>query len=263
VSGSAPPPILEQILAAKREANEGLRQRYAQWRPPAAPPARRDLRAALSGPGIALIAEFKRRSPSKGELRANADPAQRARAYEGAGAAALSVLTDRGFFAGELEDLVAARSVVRLPTVRKDFLLEECQIAESAGPEGPDAVLLIAAALAGDQLRSLRQLAERCGQAALVEVHDQAELDQALESGAELIGINNRDLRTFEASLETTLRLRRRIPEGVVVVSESGIHSRDDVRRLGEAGVDAILVGEALMTADDPTAKIRELLGER
>jgi len=256
-------PILDHILAEKRAANAALRERHAGWEPPMAPPARRDFRKALRGSGIALIAEFKRRSPSRGELRAEADPAQVARCYQQAGAAALSVLTDSRFFGGTLADLWAARAATGLPVLRKDFLLEPCQLAESAGAEGPDAVLLIAAALRGEQLRSLRGLAQDCGQDALVEVHDEAELEAALESGADIIGINNRDLGTFEVSLETTLRLRPRIPSGLLVVSESGVYTRDDVRRLAEAGVDAVLVGEALMTAADPGAKLRELLGQR
>jgi len=137
------------------------------------------------------------------------------------------------------------------------------QLAESCGPEGPDCLLLIAAALSGERLRGLRELAARCGQACLVEVHDEGELDRALEGGAEIVGINNRDLRTFEVSLDTTLRLRPRVPEGIPVVSESGIHGAEDVRRLAEAGVDAMLVGDALMAAEDPARKIGELLGAR
>ncbi len=200
--------ILDEILAHKRCEIEGLRRRYAGWAPPAAAPARRDFRAAIGGDGVSLIAEFKRRSPSRGEIRAGAQPVDIARAYERAGAAALSVLTDERYFGGSLADLTAARGAVGLPALRKDFFIDECQFAESAGPEGPDCVLLIAAALEVGQLRALRELAARCGQAALVEVHDEAELDRALESGAEIIGINNRNLQTFEVSLDATLRLR-------------------------------------------------------
>jgi indole-3-glycerol phosphate synthase len=152
---------------------------------------------------------------------------------------------------------------VTVPVLRKDFIIERSQIAESSGPDGPDCLLLIAAALEVEQLRELRELAGRCGQLALVEVHDEAELERALASGAEIIGINNRDLRTFEVSLETTLRLRPRLPPGIPVVSESGIRGPEEVRRLADAGVDAILVGEALMVADDPVAKIHELMGAR
>ena len=210
-----------------------------------------------------MIAEFKRRSPSRGEIRPGAQPCAVVRAYEGAGAAAVSVLTEERFFGGTLDDLEAARGAIGLPVLRKDFIIDEVQLAESCGPEGPDGLLLIAAALTVDRLRSLRELAARCGQAALVEVHDEAEVDRALESGAEIVGINNRNLRTFEVSVDTTLKLRPRVPEGIPIVSESGIHTAEDVRRLAGAGVDAMLVGEALMSAQDPARKIEELLGAR
>jgi len=252
--------ILDEILAHKRSEIARLRERHRNWEPPAVAPKRRDFAGALRGQGISLIAEFKRRSPSRGDIRSGADPADLARSYERAGAAALSVLTDERFFGGSLEDLARARGTVSLPVLRKDFLIDGCQIAESAGPEGADCILLIAAALDAGQLRPLRELAARCGQAALVEVHDEAEVERALECGAEIVGINNRDLKTFEVSLDTTLRLRPRIPEGVIVVSESGIYTAEDVCRLADAGVDAILVGEALMAAPDPAGKIRELL---
>jgi indole-3-glycerol phosphate synthase len=210
---------------------------------------------------VSLIAEFKRRSPSRGDINAGADPARVARAYAGAGAAALSVLTDDRFFGGSMEDLLATRGAAELPVLRKDFIIDPCQVAESSGADGPDCLLLIAAALEVGQLRALRELAARCGQAALVEVHNEEELEEALESGAEIVGINNRDLRTFEVSLEMTLSLRPRVPTGIPVVSESGIRAADDVRRLADGGVDAILVGEALMAADDPARRIEELMG--
>jgi indole-3-glycerol phosphate synthase len=275
--------ILDEILAHKRSEIEGLRRRYADWAPPSRPPARRGfaigrgvreprenerrLHEACAQPheprgqGIALIAEFKRRSPSRGEIRPGALPAEIVSAYQRGGAAALSVLTDRRYFGGSMEDLVAAREATNLPTLRKDFIIEPCQIAESSGPEGPDCVLLIAAALGVGELRELRELAAACGQEALVEVHDEDELGRALASGAGMIGINNRDLRTLRVSLDTTLRLRPLVPTGIPVVAESGIRRRDDVERLAEAGVDAILVGEALMAAPDAGAKVRELLG--
>ncbi len=263
--------ILDEIVGHKRVEIAPLRVRYADWSPPAVAPARRGFGRAVHsstslGAGepraqIALIAEFKRRSPSRGGIRPGALPMEVAGVYQQAGATALSVLTDERFFGGNLDDLSAARGAVSLPVLRKDFILEECQLAQSAGPDGPDAVLLIAAALTVEELRSLRELAARCGQDSLVEVHNEMELDRALESGATTIGINNRDLRTFQVSLDTTLRLRHRVPAGVPVVSESGIHTRDDVLRLVDAGVDAMLVGEALMAAEDPQAKVRELLG--
>jgi indole-3-glycerol phosphate synthase len=173
------------------------------------------------------------------------------------------VLTDERFFGGSMEHLIAARTAVKLPALRKDFIIDEIQLAASCLPDGPDALLLIVAALGADQLRELREAAARCGQVALVEVHNEAELDRALESGAEIIGINNRDLTTFEVSLNTTIRLRPRVPEDIPVVAESGIHTADDVRRLADAGVDAMLVGEALMGADHPALKIEELLSAR
>jgi indole-3-glycerol phosphate synthase len=255
--------ILDQILAHKRGEIAELRRRQADWQPPAAPPPRRDFGGALGRRGLSLIAEFKRRSPSRGEIAAGAEAAEMARIYARAGAAAMSVLTDGRFFGGDLADLAGARAAMDLPVLRKDFIIDASQIAESAGPEGPDALLLIAAALSAAELRALRELAARCGQAALVEVQDEADLDGALESGAAIIGINNRDLRTFSVSLDTTLRLRPLIPDGLSVVSESGIHTRDDVLRLADAGVDAILVGESLMTSGDPAAKIEELMGSQ
>jgi indole-3-glycerol phosphate synthase len=253
--------ILDEILAHKRREIDDLQRRYADWSPPAAAAPRREFKQALSTEGISLIAEFKRRSPSRGGIRPGAHPIEVARAYHQAGAVALSVLTDERYFGGSMEDLLAARGAMALPVLRKDFIVDRCQIAESSGVDGPDCLLLIAAALEAGQLRELRELAARCGQAALVEVHDEVELGRALGSGAEIIGINNRDLNTFEVALETTLRLRARVPAGIPVVSESGIRTRDDVLRLADVGVDAMLIGEALMAADDPGAKIHELLG--
>lgn len=248
--------ILDEIIAHKRREIAALAQEARPERWP-----RRDFVAALRRPGISLIAEFKRRSPSRGEIAPAADPACVARQYQEAGAAAMSVLTDTRFFGGSLDDLVCARAACELPVLRKDFIIHPAQVAQSSGKEGPDCLLLIAATLPTVALRQLRELIRGCGQAALVEVHDEEELERALEAGAEVVGINNRDLRTFEVSLATTLRLRPRIPDGILVVSESGIHCRDDVRQLEDAGVDAILVGEALMAADDPRRKIEELLG--
>ncbi len=213
--------ILDEIVAHKRAQMPALQRKFETWEPPPRPPARRDFVGALKRPGMSLIAEFKRRSPSKGDIRLDADPAQVARAYQTAGAAAMSVLTDERFFGGSLDDLRAARGACALPVLRKDFILDRAQIAQSCGNEGPDCLLLIAATLEVEDLRSLRELAAACGQAALVEVHDEGDLEKALASGAEVIGINNRDLRTFEVTLDTTLRLRPRIPEGRIVVSEN------------------------------------------
>ncbi|UCC68500.1 MAG: indole-3-glycerol phosphate synthase TrpC [Armatimonadota bacterium] len=252
--------MLETILAHKREEIAPLRVRHQGWRPPHKPARRRSFAGALRRPGISVIAEFKRRSPSRGNIRLGADPAGIARIYERAGAAAMSVLTDVRFFGGRLDDLRRARGAVGLPVLRKDFVIEPCQIAESADIEGPDCLLLIAAAVTAEELQSLRELAAQCGQAALVEVHNEEELARALESGAEILGINNRDLKTLEVSLETTLKLKPLVPDEIPVVSESGIHTADDMRRLADAGVDAVLIGEALMATQDPARKLEELL---
>ncbi|MEK7404483.1 MAG: indole-3-glycerol phosphate synthase TrpC [Acidobacteriota bacterium] len=220
---------------------------------------RRDFRQPLSGRGTAIIAEIKKASPSKGVLMDQFDPPAIARAYERAGAAALSVLTDEQFFQGSLADLRAARDAGGLPVLRKDFTIDDYQVAEAAA-HGADAILLIAAILPRERLAQLREYAARFGMAALVEVHDEEELEAALDAGADLVGVNNRDLRTFEVTLETSLRLAARIPAGVVKVSESGIHSAEDIRRLGEAGYHAFLVGEHLMKSPDPAAALRALL---
>jgi len=253
--------MLQRILEHKRAEISGLQRRHRGWQPPAKPPPRRDFAAALRAPGLSLIAEFKRRSPSRGDISRNARPADTARAYQAAGAAALSVLTDGEFFGGSLDDLRAARGATGLPALRKDFIIDPCQVAESAGVDGPDCLLLIAAALETEALRDLIALAARCGQAALVETHDEDDLARALAAGADIIGINNRDLRTFEVTLDTTVRLRPRVPAGRLVVAESGVHTRDDMLRLRDAGVDAVLVGEALMAAESPEVKMAELLG--
>jgi indole-3-glycerol phosphate synthase len=183
-----------------------------------------------------------------------------AAAYAEGGAAALSVLTDREYFQGSLDDLGAARRATQLPVLRKDFILDETQIAE-AFAAGADAILLIAAILDAPALRRLREFAGTLALDVLVEAHDEAELDRAIESGATILGVNNRDLHTFDVSLETSLRLARRMPAGVVAVSESGIRTRADVQRLLDAGYSAFLVGEHLMKSPDPAAALRELLG--
>ncbi|MDM7460352.1 MAG: indole-3-glycerol phosphate synthase TrpC [bacterium] len=207
---------------------------------------------------IALIAEIKRASPSKGVIREDFAPAAIAEQYHRASADALSVLTDEPYFQGKPENLYIARQAVPLPALRKDFILDEYQVYESRTLQA-DALLLIVAALPDrKQLHDLRILAESLSMDALVEVHDEWELETAIESGATLVGVNNRDLRTFEVSLETTFRLLRYFPEGVTRVSESGIETAEQVRRLHAAGVDAILVGETLMRAGDPVETVRE-----
>jgi indole-3-glycerol phosphate synthase len=220
---------------------------------------RRDFQAALTGPVPAIIAELKKASPSKGVLATAFDPASIARTYEEGGAAALSVLTDEKHFLGSLSHLESARAAVRLPVLRKDFTIDAYHVHEAAA-HGADAILLIAAILSERQMRDFRELAERYRMAALVEVHDEEELGPAVASGARLIGVNNRNLHTFEVKLETALRLAEKIPAGVVRVAESGIHSSADVERLRAAGYQAFLVGEHLMRSGDPAGALRALL---
>lgn len=226
-------------------------------------PPTRDFASALArecGARINLIAEFKRASPSKGPICLDREPEDVAARYEAAGAAAVSVLTDEPFFSGTLDDLRAVRKAVNLPLLRKDFILDPYQLPE-ARCAGADAVLLIAAALDDDGMKALQAGATELRLDALVEVHNEAELERALGVGAKIIGVNNRDLRTFSVNIETTFRLRDMIPAGIVVVSESGIRSRGDVLALEKAGVDAILVGEHLMRQEDHGRAVRELLG--
>lgn len=218
----------------------------------------RDFRAALQADKPAIISEIKKASPSKGLLCHHFDPPATAKAYASAGAAALSVLTDREFFQGHLGDLQSARAAVDIPVLRKDFTIDELHVIEAAA-HGADAILLIAAVLDESAMRRFRELAAQFGMAALVEVHDPAELNAALDSGAEIVGVNNRDLRTFEVRLETSLRLVEKIPDNVIKVTESGIHNADDVRKLSSAGFDAFLVGEHLMKSEDPGAALRAL----
>lgn len=253
------PDILARIVDHKRtELRNTLHQR-AEWEQAAAHRRNvRNFRAALTSSQPAVISEIKQASPSRGVLSENFDPAAIARLYESGGAAALSVLTDQAFFKGSLDDLLAARGAVDLPVLRKDFTIDEVHVIEAAAHEA-DAILLIAALLDESDLRRFREMAKHYKMAALVEVHDEAELDRALASGAEIIGVNNRNLHTFEVTLETSLRLVEKIPSDVVKVTESGIHSASDVKRLRDAGFDAFLVGEHLMKSPDPAAALREL----
>ena len=206
------------------------------------------------------MAEVKRRSPGAGDIRPGLDPARLAAGYARSGAAAVSVLTDGPYFGGSLGDLRAVKSAIPVPVLRKDFVLDELQVAE-ARAAGADAVLLIARILDGPRLGDLLRSAGRHGVHALVEVHDVDELERALSAGARIVGVNNRDLATFTTDLGVTLGLVGRIPGDVVVVSESGIRARDDVERLGRAGVDAVLVGETLLRADDPGRAAADLVG--
>ncbi|HXG41581.1 MAG TPA: indole-3-glycerol phosphate synthase TrpC [Dehalococcoidia bacterium] len=257
------PSILDEIVAHKRQevaaAKERLPWRELERRLAQVPPLR-PFAAALRGPGLALIAEVKARSPSRGLLRPDLDPAALATTYARAGAAAISVLTDEKYFGGSLDHLRQVREALPdgPPLLRKDFVIDPYQVLE-ARAAGADAVLLIAAALEHKELERLLATARDLGMDALVEVHDEAELEAALAAGADLVGINNRDLRTFRVDLETTVRLRPLVPPGVTVVAESGIHTRQDAARLAALGVDAILVGEALVTAPDPALKVQEL----
>ena len=224
-----------------------------------APP--RDFAGALRGDSIRLIAEVKRASPSKGLLCPNLAASSLARVYSESGAAAISVLTEPEYFLGSFADLEAVRMEVDLPLLCKDFIIDGYQIYK-ARAQGADAVLLIAAILTQHELRVLLETTHSLGMAALVEVHNRDELMKALRVSPGIIGINNRNLEDFSVNLETTFKLRPLIPAGILVVSESGIHSRDEVLGLQQAGVNAILVGEALVTNPDPAAKIAELMGK-
>ncbi len=216
--------------------------------------------ATKTSGGLGLIAEVKAASPSRGILRHNMDPSQIALEYQEGGASAISVLTDERFFHGKLAHLEDVRRTVTLPLLRKDFIIDEYQLIE-ARTSGADAVLLIAALLDEKKLDALLGAAGRLGLDCLVEVHTEEELKRALGTPATLLGINNRDLHTFKIDLETTLRLRPLIPDDKTVVSESGVKSRADVKRLEDAGIDAVLVGEALVQSEDVGSKIRELMG--
>jgi indole-3-glycerol phosphate synthase len=257
--------VLDAILARTRERVAADReQRPLGASHPAvleAPPAR-PFAAALARAGrVNVIAEHKRRSPSRGAIREDLRPADVARAYEAAGAAALSVLTDEAFFGGRLAHLREARAATALPALRKDFVVDPWQVWE-ARVAGADAVLLIVAALTDADLAGLLSVAREAAVDALVEVHDRAELDRALAAGARLVGVNSRDLRTLAVSLDTALALAPAIPDDVVAVAESGIRTASDVRRLREAGFDAFLVGEHLMSAPDPGEALKRLLEE-
>ena len=218
----------------------------------------KDFAGALRGPGLSVIAEMKQRTPSMGVLVEDYRPADLAHAYTDGGAAAISVLTHMAGFGGRPEHVKAARAATSLPILRKDFVTDQYEIAE-ARASGADAVLLIVAALDGPHLVEMLAVVKSRGMGALVEVHDESETATALEAGAELIGVNHRNLRTFEVDLALTERLRRLIPPSVLVVAESGIHDAQDARRVYEAGANAILVGEALMRAEKPELRIREL----
>jgi indole-3-glycerol phosphate synthase len=250
--------VLDGILATTRADVE----RRRVDRPLTAQESRRPphlFRDALAAPGLSIIAEHKRRSPSAGPIGHGVDVAELARAYERGGAAAISVLTEEHNFAGSLDDLRAARAAVSIPIIRKDFVVDSYQLAEAVDA-GADAVLLIVAALGRRRLRELHEEAVGFGLGVLVEVHDADELEVALAVSPAVIGVNNRDLRDFSVDVGRTLALAPLIPDGTIVVSESGLDSPASLRRLGDAGIDAALVGEALMRAADPAAALRALL---
>jgi len=252
--------FLDRIVAAKRaeveERKKSLPMDDLERSLPSSPA--RDFRAALGRKRCALITEVKRKSPSKGVLKQDLDPAALALAYEHSGAAAISVLTDGPFFGGSAHDLIRVRERVGLPVLRKDFIVDPYQVLETRAM-GADAVLLIVAAL-GDALRAYLDMVRSVGLHALVEVHERDELNIALAAGAEIVGINHRDLRTFEVDLTKSLALAPFIPSGITVVAESGIRTREDIRLLMNAGIHAFLVGESLVKSGDVGSRIRELM---
>jgi indole-3-glycerol phosphate synthase len=252
--------VLEQIIVRKRaelvaeRATANLTALEEHRRP-----ARRGFRKALAAARPAIIAEIKKASPSAGVIAEEFDPAAIATGYQQGGATALSVLTDKQFFQGSLDDLVRARVATRLPVLRKDFTLDRYHLLQ-ASAEGADAVLLIVAALDDEELQTLLAETRELQLDALVEVHDESELERALVVGADLIGVNNRNLKTLQVSLETSLRLARRMPPGILTVSESGIRSADDIRRLMGAGYQGFLIGESLMKQPDPGVALAQLI---
>lgn len=257
------PSFLDRIITdrradAVRRREQGALALAKVAAPSASPP--RDLATVLATPGVQLIAEVKRASPSAGAIRVDADPVLTAQMYTRAGAAAVSVLTEPDHFHGSLEDLEAVRAAVTVPVLRKDFLCDVLHLWE-ARAAGADAVLLIVAALSQTELVGLIDLADALGMASLVEVHEAEEVSRALDAGARIVGINSRKLQTLEVDPSTVAKVRPLVPAGVLVVAESGLATRADVEAVSDAGVDAILVGEALMRAGDPSATIAELLG--
>ncbi len=256
--------ILAEIVEQKKQEVAELHARAAlveqqayERKSPARPFAE-----ALRAKSPAIIAEVKKASPSKGLLQPDFHPAFIAHSYEEGGAACLSVLTDKQYFQGSLHDLEAARAAVSLPVLRKDFTVDRLQVFEAAA-HGADAILLIAAVLTTEELQTFRELASSLQLASLVEVHNQEELAKAVDSGAEIIGVNNRDLDTFEVSLDTSLRLSYLMPSGVLRVSESGINTRADIELLRQAGFESFLIGESLMRSKDPSAALKDLIHKR
>lgn len=252
--------ILDTIVARKKEEVASLKVRGIDTPDQDIPLPRGFIRALTEFSGVAVIAEAKKASPSKGVIRPDFDPVAIARSYQAGGAQALSVLTDVDFFQGSLSYIPAVRAAVSLPVLRKDFIIDPLQIRE-ARAYGADAILLIAAILETGQIQDYLALASELGMDALVEVHDEAEVEKAVSAGSRLIGVNNRDLRDFSMDLNTTFRLQKMIPLEIPLVSESGIRDHQDMEKLAEHGVRAALVGETLMRAADPAEALRVLRG--
>lgn len=252
--------ILDTIVEQKRQEVDSLkRQKVGKPDCQVDPP--RGFQKALTGyGGLSMIAEAKKASPSKGVICADFDPVKIALSYEQGGAQAISILTDEKFFQGSLDYIPIVRQAVKLPVIRKDFIIDELQILQ-AGKFGADAILLIAAILVPVQIRDYLAMAKELGMDVLVEVHDEQELETSLTEGSQLIGINNRNLRDFTVDLQTTFRLQKEIPAHIPVVSESGIKNHEDMKRLADHGVAAVLVGESLMRAADRSAALHELRG--
>jgi indole-3-glycerol phosphate synthase len=252
---------LDQILASTRlDLPELSRRRSALEREATDRPAPPSLARALRGERVRVLAEVKRRSPSAGVIRDDLEPGERAALYAEQGAAAISVLTDGPHFGGSVADLRAAAAMVSVPVLRKDFILDELQIVE-ARAAGAAAVLLIVRALAPERLRALLTSARSVGLDALVEVHTATELDRALEAGADIVGVNSRDLDTFRIDVVSAWELLTTVPGGIVAVAESGMHGREDVERAAAAGADAVLIGTALSAAADPGSLLQQLAG--
>jgi indole-3-glycerol phosphate synthase len=254
--------VLSTIIAARRRRIQEMRARAPMDRLRQQAESRSDFRdfaAALSVEFLSVIAELKKASPSRGLLRPDFRPGEIAESYQQAGASALSVLTEEEYFQGSLNDLKTVREAVHLPVLRKDFIIDEYQVYESVAA-GADAVLLIVAAIKDKELRHFLEIAERLRIAVLVEIHTAEELDRAIDCSAQIIGVNNRDLNTLEVSLETSFRLREKLPPGCLAVSESGIKTGADLERLAKAGFDAVLIGEHLMLAADPGEELSRLL---
>ena len=251
--------ILDTIVARKREEIAGLKRSGLRGPGKDVDPPRGFLRALTEYPGVAIIAEAKKASPSKGVIQPDFDPVRIAQKYKAGGAQAMSVLTDADFFQGSITFIPLVREAVDLPVLRKDFIIDPLQI-EEAKLYGADAVLLIAAILDTLQMKDFRQMAEELGMDVLVEVHNEIELESALAAESRLIGVNNRNLNDFTVDIDTTFKLKRLISEGIPVVSESGISTREDMIRLREAGITAALIGESLMRSENQSATLQEFM---